>query len=416
MRKPNIVIIVLDTLREDHAQGLDRLLDYGFVKYQNAIAPAPWTLPSHASMFTGLYPSEHGIHETKELRHGDELIKYSRLRMSALEYNILQKYRDENYNTILISANTNISPWAGFEASHNILIEPLTSTIVTDDAMSILTEVKMLGGSRFILYNLRKKNISKLLKTAQLYLVNYLKISPRLLSEYFVREKGGSLVISLIKTLRLEEPFFLFVNLMESHDPYFRLLEYGKFHYVVLKWLLTGSIDPQDRRFWRTYPQHAERATRRAVELVTTILKKADRSNTLIIVTSDHGELLGDDGASHVYSLKDGNIRVPLYVKYPEGWKKKKQKPYISLTDIPKILDPSTDTIGSHLVMAETFGVTSPDYLFRKYGFGNPPANLFYHKIRILGNKVDILFNKALEQVEYAKGEQAQEVLRKLLH
>jgi len=415
MRKPNIVIIVLDTLREDHAQGLDRLLDYGFVKYQNAIAPAPWTLPSHASMFTGLYPSEHGIHETKELR-GEELTRYSRIRMNALEYNILQKYKDENYDTVLISANSYISPWAGFEASHNILIDFIMSTILTDDAMSIHTEVKKLGGSRFILYNLRKKNISKLLKTAQLYLVNYLKISPRLLSEYFVREKGGSLVISLIKTLRLEEPFFLFVNLMESHDPYFRLLEYRKFHCVVLKWLLTGSIDPQDRRFWRTYPQHAERAKRRAVELVTTILQKADRSNTLIIVTADHGELLGDGGLHHIYSLKDGNIRVPLYVKYPEGWKKKKQKTYIPLTDIPKILDPSTDTIGSDLAIAETFGVYYPDHLFQECGLGNPPTNLFYHKIRILGNKVDILFNKTLEQVEHAKGEQVQEVLRKLLH
>jgi len=47
MRKPNIIVIVLDTLREDHAQGQDKLVDYGFVKYQNAIAPAPWTLPSH---------------------------------------------------------------------------------------------------------------------------------------------------------------------------------------------------------------------------------------------------------------------------------------------------------------------------------------------------------------------------------
>jgi hypothetical protein len=45
MPKPNIVIIVLDTLREDHAQGLDKLLDYGFVKYQNAIAPAPGHYP-----------------------------------------------------------------------------------------------------------------------------------------------------------------------------------------------------------------------------------------------------------------------------------------------------------------------------------------------------------------------------------
>ncbi len=416
MRKPNIVIIVLDTLREDHAQGLDKLLDYGFVKYQNAIAPAPWTLPSHVSMFTGLYPSEHGIHETKELR-GEELIRYSRIRMNALENNILRKHKDENYDSILISANPIISPWAGFEAGRNIIIDFIASTILTDDAMSILKEVVKLGGrTRFILYNLRKKNISKLVKAAQLYSIRGLKAFPKYLSEYFVREKGGSLAVSLIKTLRLEEPFFLFVNLMESHDPYFRLGEYKKFGCAVLRWLLTGNINPQDRRFWRTYPQHAERAIRRAIELVSTILQKADRSNTLIIVTSDHGELLGDDGLRHVYSLKDGNLRVPLYVKYPEGWKKKKQKTYIPLIDIPKILDPSTDTIGSDLAIAETLGVADPDRFFQECRLGNPPANLFYHKIRILGNKVDILFNKTLEQVEYAKGEQAQEVLRELLH
>jgi len=421
MPKPNIVIIVLDTLREDHAQGLDRLLDYGFVKYQNATAPAPWTLPSHASMLTGLYPSEHGIHETKELRIGsEELLGYSRLRMSALEYNILQKYKDENYDTVLISANSFISPWAGFEANRNIIIDPITSSIVADDAISIDEEVKKLGSrANFILFNLRKKDIPKLLKAAQIYLIRRirrLKTFPKYISERFVREKGGSLAVSLVKTLRLEEPFFLFMNLMESHNPYTRLGEDKKLICVALKWVLTGSIDPRDVRFWRTYPHHAERATRRAIELATTILQKADRSNTLIIVTSDHGELLGDGGLHHIYSLKDGNIRVPLYVKYPEGWKKKKQKPYISLTDIPKILDPSTDTLGSDLVIAETFGVQHPDHLFQECGLEKPPADLFYHKIRILGNKVDILFNKTLEDVEYVKGERAQEVLRKLLH
>jgi hypothetical protein len=421
MRKPNIVIIVLDTLREDHAQGLDRLVDYGFVKYQNAIAPAPWTLPSHVSMLTGLYPSEHGIHETKELRIGaGGFLGYSRLRMSALEYNILQKYKDENYDTVLISANYFISPWAGFEADRNILIDPITSSIETDDAISIGKEVKKLGSrANFILFNLRKKDIPKLLKAAQLYLIRRigrLKTFPKYISERFVREKGGSHAVSLIKTLRLEEPFFLFVNLMESHSPYTRLGEDKKLICAALKWVLTGSINPQDRRFWRTYPHHAEEATRRAIDLVSTILQKTDRSNTLIIVTSDHGELLGDGGLHHVNSLKDGNIRVPLYVKYPEGWKKKKQKPYIPLTDIPKILDPSTDTTGSDLAIAETFGVQHPDHLFQECGLEKPPADLFYHKIRILGNKVDILFNKTLEQVEYAKGEQAQEVLRKLLH
>jgi len=71
MRKPNIVIIVLDALREDHAQDLDRLVDYSFVKYQNAIAPASWTL-HHTSPYSQTYtPSEHGIHETKGLRKKD---------------------------------------------------------------------------------------------------------------------------------------------------------------------------------------------------------------------------------------------------------------------------------------------------------------------------------------------------------
>jgi hypothetical protein len=421
MPKPNIVIIVLDTLREDHAQGLDRLLDYGFVKYQNAIAPAPWTLPSHVSMLTGLYPSEHGIHETKELRiGGEELLGYSRIRMSALEHNILRKYKAENYDTVLISANPFISPWAGFEASHNILIDPITSSIITDDAISIDTEVQKLGSrTNFILYNLRKKDIPKLLKAAQLYLIRrirHLKTFPKHISEHFVREKGGSLAVSLIKTLRLEEPFFLLVNLMESHNPYTRLGEDKKLICTTLKWVLTGSIAPQDLKFWRTYPHHAERATKRAIELVTAILQKADRSNTLIIVTSDHGELLGDGGLHHIYSLKDGNIRVPLYVKYPEGWRKKKQKSYVPLTDVPKILDPSTDTIGSDLVIAETFGVQHADQTFQECGLEKPPATAFHHKMRILGNKVDVLFNRTLGEIEYAKGEQAQEVLKKLLH
>jgi hypothetical protein len=372
-------------------------------------------------MFTGLYPSEHGIHETKELRIGGwELLRYSQLRMSAHENNILQKYKDENYNTVLISANLGISPLAGFEADRNILIDPITSSIATDDAISIDEEVMKLGSmADFILYNLRKKDIPKLLKAAQLYLIRrirLLKAFPKYISERFVREKGGSLAVSLTKTLRLEEPFFLFINLMESHNPYTRLGEDKKLICASLKWVLTGSIDPQDVRFWRPYPHHAERATRRAIELVSTILQKTDRSNTLIVVTSDHGELLGDGGLHHIYSLKDGNIRVPLYVKYPEEWKKKKQKTYIPLTAIPKILDPSTDAIGSDLAIAETFGVPHSDYFFQECGLEKPPANLFYHKIRILGNKVDILFNKTLDQVEYAKGEQAQDVLRKLLH
>lgn len=67
-RRPNIILISIDTLRADrlgcygsHA-GLTGMMDFWAdrgIRFANAYAPAPWTLPSHASLFTGLYPTEH---------------------------------------------------------------------------------------------------------------------------------------------------------------------------------------------------------------------------------------------------------------------------------------------------------------------------------------------------------------------
>jgi len=71
-QQKNVIFIVLDTLRRD------RLTSYGNVRnispefdafaqrgslFQRAIAPAQWTMPSHASMFTGVYPSTHQLIE-----------------------------------------------------------------------------------------------------------------------------------------------------------------------------------------------------------------------------------------------------------------------------------------------------------------------------------------------------------------
>jgi arylsulfatase A-like enzyme len=67
--KPNILLVSIDTLRADHlgcygygrdtSPNLDELAGEG-VLFRQAIAPSTWTLPSHASMLTGLYPHKHG--------------------------------------------------------------------------------------------------------------------------------------------------------------------------------------------------------------------------------------------------------------------------------------------------------------------------------------------------------------------
>jgi arylsulfatase A-like enzyme len=68
--RPNLILVSIDTLRADHlgcyaysretSPNLDRLAREG-VLFEHAYASAPWTLPSHTSLFTGLYASEHGV-------------------------------------------------------------------------------------------------------------------------------------------------------------------------------------------------------------------------------------------------------------------------------------------------------------------------------------------------------------------
>ena len=68
--RPDVVLIVIDTLRKDHlpaygyardtAPFLSRLAARGVV-FDNAYSTAPWTAPATASLFTGRYPFQHGV-------------------------------------------------------------------------------------------------------------------------------------------------------------------------------------------------------------------------------------------------------------------------------------------------------------------------------------------------------------------
>src|SRR5262245_1997474 len=69
-RSPTIVLITLDTTRPDHlgcygyarptSPCIDRFAAEAII-YENAISPATWTLPAHASLFTGKFVSSHGV-------------------------------------------------------------------------------------------------------------------------------------------------------------------------------------------------------------------------------------------------------------------------------------------------------------------------------------------------------------------
>ncbi|MEZ4744470.1 MAG: sulfatase-like hydrolase/transferase [Calditrichia bacterium] len=79
MKKPNILLVSIDTLRADHVSSygyhrkttpnLDRFAEEG-ARFNNAYSTAVWTPPAHASMLTGLYPSAHKTVDYKSLSPG----------------------------------------------------------------------------------------------------------------------------------------------------------------------------------------------------------------------------------------------------------------------------------------------------------------------------------------------------------
>jgi arylsulfatase A-like enzyme len=123
-KPPNIILIVLDTVGAKHLSlygyqrpttpNLERIAAECSV-YSRCFAPACWTVPSHASMFTGLYPSQHGAFESRFLLR-DNLP------------HLVPILKAQGYTTIGISTNSLVSPASAFA---RILTSSTTSASMT---------------------------------------------------------------------------------------------------------------------------------------------------------------------------------------------------------------------------------------------------------------------------------------------
>ena len=128
-RPRNVVLISLDTLRPDHlscyghasetSPAIDALAARG-VRFADASSAAPWTLPSHATMFTGLYPSHHGVKD------------YS-MRLPAERVTLAEILREQGFQTFAVINTWNIADprfeiFQGFEPDDVHYIHEATQT------------------------------------------------------------------------------------------------------------------------------------------------------------------------------------------------------------------------------------------------------------------------------------------------
>lgn len=372
--KTNVSIIVLDTLKLEMFNRLARanpnlLKGFDAVRFENCIAPSSWTLPSHASMFTGMDQSEHGCHETKQIKSLD--IEKIRLRKRT----ILDSLKEIGYSTYGISANPYIHPVYGFDGFDKYIAE----SYFTDIFGSVIEISNSLKPRVSKYRNLYGNDILKLSQSIaredpKLFLdiaLSATMLTPKAamkkirakLIEGWPIEKGGKNILNTIKGIRFREPFFLFVNFMEAHDPYIGAK--GKDFNWVTPFLKKGP-DAQLVHLWeKLYEKASIKAVRYGTELIRDLVKRFG-DNQIIILTSDHGQLFGEHGfIGHGTVIYDEAIRVPLLVMLPKRFNKNaKAKGYQSLVNIPGFVEAvlagdidALSRLTSASVCAETFSI-----------------------------------------------------------
>ncbi|MCG2880173.1 MAG: sulfatase-like hydrolase/transferase [Vulcanisaeta sp.] len=418
MKKPNIIILIIDTLREDYSSGLEALRELGFIKYENAIAPAPWTLPSHASLITGMYPSQHEIHESRSARTNEELANIARVRMRQLNYGIISELEDEGYETVIITANPYITETFGFRAGEVILVP---GRFYSPDHLRLYRLwVERYGRDRVAMFRdlVRRGKYIDAVKGITYSLANLMEVALHRLGIHdLTMEKGSGTIMKILRQKRLNQPFLLLINMMEAHSPYLHNdLGDTAYNQAITKWILNDGIsDPIIEELRRSYPKHATYAIKRAIEVIRTLKPYLD--DTLVIITSDHGELLGDGGLGHGYFLKDGLLKVPLWIKWPRWTKAPRQTgPFISLAQAPSIIraiiNNEEPKIGANAVLAESFGI-APYHVIDTTRLSYEKAlKLLTHRVRIYSRHGTATYNTDLDEFEEVNGDENE--LRKI--
>ena len=280
-KKPNIILITLDTTRADRlgcygyrrqtSPNIDKLAEES-VLYTRAIAPSSWTLPSHASLFTGKFTSSHGA-----------------------------RY-DPDGPLLLTNAIRGPKSWDAYRARGLAQNEVTLAEVLKETGY---TTAAVVGGPWM-------KRIFGLNKGFDYYNDSQIStVNGRLASQ---------VTTSALNWLerRREKKFFLFLNYFDPHGPY------SPPEGFALRFL------PKGTNFTGREPTLEETNALYDAEIlymdhyIGRFLQKLKVENlyndTLIIVTSDHGELFGEHGKfGHGHYLYQEELHVPLFIKYPAG-------------------------------------------------------------------------------------------------
>jgi hypothetical protein len=360
-RLPDVLVVVLDCVSgEDFVGGQtpvdglnasNALAREGLV-YTRAVAPASWTVPSHASMFTGLYPWESGF--------GVDEGGGGRTRDKTLA----ERLRAMDFRTASFSANPHLGPrfglnrgfehseWGGFS---DCSIRKLTKWYSNHHTAGGDTHPGQMIGQL-------PKSLRKSLRYAIVDVPIGADIANRIASRVLGAGRSSesrvapwieSSVGRWLAGLKESEASFCFVNLLDAHEAYIGLpeklsdpegwLDLLKFSQRARDWDgIPLHFDSGQARALRTLYRIAIKILDERLAALFEIFKNArDWENTVVIITSDHGQsFLPQRTSFHTEGGTDSVHRIPLIVKPAgRGGRVGREESWVSLSGLPSLIN-----------------------------------------------------------------------------
>jgi arylsulfatase A-like enzyme len=324
---PNVLLVVLDTVRADHlslyrypratSRALEQLAERG-IRFDEARATAPWTLPSHASLLTGRWAHELDVQWVTPLRGGS---------LTLAEYLGSHGYATAGFvaNTEYCSYDTGLD--RGFTRYEDYLLDlwhlrPLRTALLFEHAWNAVSTVSLLLRERL--------TPGQPLHARVQSLIQWLMARGRKDAESINR----SFLDWLAQRPEPARPFFAFLNYFDAHTPYlppegagFRFgpgpRTLADYTLLVEQWksIDKASLIPHYRELIRdSYDNCLAYLDVSLGKLFETLHQRGVLERTLVIITADHGEELGEHNLfEHGESLYRPEIRVPLLIVEPSG-------------------------------------------------------------------------------------------------
>jgi arylsulfatase A-like enzyme len=306
---PNVLVIVVDTLRADHlssygyaratSPNMDRIAQQGAL-FENAIATCSWSLPSHVSLVTGRYVYEHGVSNVQQ----EPWLGWGHSGLGGYP-TLGEGLARKGYRTGAFSANRtffshDLGFGRGFLHFEDYFHSPTDMFVRTlygkEFARIYLARSDKSLGKRI----LRRLGFTSLLDQDA-------EGSGSFGGAFGIRKRADVVNDEVLRWIARDRsrPFFAFLNYFDVHYPYG-----GPQAYPKPSWGQTGTVD--------AYDDSVKYVDDYIGRLMQELERRGLATNTLMVITSDHGESLGQHGLDkHGRALYWDQVHVPLVIWYP---------------------------------------------------------------------------------------------------